>query len=462
MQAIRATTAATTRKIPLFCSSSPSGSVSCLLIYGMSHLTPPHSKFCLYPTTTCLLALWNEPTHSHLQHDNRIIVGVKYCFRYNQRNRALRNQEDGETLDMINVPRPHRRRREKKLMTMDEVNDRFPLLKYKAWRASRADEGLPTEGGITAPGDKVHEADDDTPAPSPSPDAAEATTSNGNKDSPKVNTTISEPSSPVVQHTEHISSPRGEKPASSADPPAGNQEQNERSSDDPQEHSNKDNHLLDDDDNDNDDLIQTALPAELLASPGDSCAICLDTIEDDDDVRGLTCGHAFHASCVDPWLTSRRACCPLCKADYYIPKPRPEGAACPQQERERTSRRHRDRHQIPAEPQAAFTAGRSHPFRSRFFPGRFMLAAPPDPQQGSSRRPRESRPRQRPAVPQGIIDEFSSGARPPRETNRERQPRRLLPLFSLPSFLPSFGSRSQPTNPSTEEPSPRQLESGNR
>lgn len=47
------------------------------------------------------------------------------------------------------------------------------------------------------------------------------------------------------------------------------------------------------------------------------CAICLDTIEDEDEVRGLLCGHVFHAECLDPWLTKRRACCPMCKRDYF-------------------------------------------------------------------------------------------------------------------------------------------------
>lgn len=48
-----------------------------------------------------------------------------------------------------------------------------------------------------------------------------------------------------------------------------------------------------------------------------TCAICLEIIEDDDVVRGLLCGHVFHADCLDPWLTKRRACCPMCKRDYY-------------------------------------------------------------------------------------------------------------------------------------------------
>lgn len=48
-----------------------------------------------------------------------------------------------------------------------------------------------------------------------------------------------------------------------------------------------------------------------------SCAICLEIIEEEDEVRGLMCGHVFHSDCLDPWLTKRRACCPMCKRDYY-------------------------------------------------------------------------------------------------------------------------------------------------
>ncbi|CUM65184.1 uncharacterized protein PRCAT00002812001 [Priceomyces carsonii] len=58
------------------------------------------------------------------------------------------------------------------------------------------------------------------------------------------------------------------------------------------------------------------LHEELHFSSG-TCAICLEVIEDDDLVRGLICGHVFHSECLDPWLTKRRACCPMCKRDYF-------------------------------------------------------------------------------------------------------------------------------------------------
>lgn len=53
----------------------------------------------------------------------------------------------------------------------------------------------------------------------------------------------------------------------------------------------------------------------------DTCAICIEIMNEDSQVRLLTCGHIFHAECVDPWLTTRRAYCPLCKHDYYVPVP---------------------------------------------------------------------------------------------------------------------------------------------
>ncbi len=46
------------------------------------------------------------------------------------------------------------------------------------------------------------------------------------------------------------------------------------------------------------------------------CTICLDTFTDDCMVRGLSCGHAFHVECIDPWLTGKRGCCPTCKHDF--------------------------------------------------------------------------------------------------------------------------------------------------
>jgi len=149
-------------------------------------------------------------------------------------------------------------------------------------------------------------------------------------------------------------------------------------------------------DEDDDDPIRTAAPLEMLGAPGDSCAICIDTLEDDDDVRGLTCGHAFHGACVDPWLTSRRACCPLCKADYYVPKPRPEG-----EDPNASGRRNGgSRGNMPQTPQSAWMGTRGMPFRSRFIgPRGFFFSAPtpedPTQQSYSNSSPRRAERRRR-------------------------------------------------------------------
>lgn len=264
-------------------------------------------------------------------------------------------------------------------MTMDEVNERFPLTKYKAWMTTRAAEGLPTAGGITAAGRPlsvkneegiIKDIDGST--------SAEATSSTTPTKSVFTSTDIAPSGGQEFQHGSpeilSVGSPRQPDHApeiTSTDDRPGTAKSSATHTDAVTKAETNEEGEAEDDE----DQIQTAVPAEQLPDPGDACAICLDTIEEEDDIRGLTCGHAFHASCVDPWLTSRRACCPLCKADYYIPKPRPDGADAAEQP---TGRRARGPN-MPTPPPYAFTgSGRvgSNPFSARrpsmVLPGRFM------------------------------------------------------------------------------------------
>jgi Ring finger domain len=226
-------------------------------------------------------------------------------------------------------------------MTMEEVNERFPLTKYKQWRSTRAEEGLPTAGGITAPASRAASMKDEVGVERPEqlPAKSEADDAEASKEA------AASPSSRTFD-----SKNEPEKKDFAA--PLAKAQQADAATDPQSTNPPHKNSVADDEDEEDVDQIQPTLPAELLPNPGDTCAICLDTIEDDDDVRGLTCGHAFHASCVDPWLTSRRACCPLCKADYYVAKPRNEGSS----ENDEGSS-NRGRVNMPAHPPFAFLGG---------------------------------------------------------------------------------------------------------
>ncbi|RKF56698.1 putative ring-8 protein [Erysiphe neolycopersici] len=252
-----------------------------------------------------------------------IIVGVKYCFRYNARNRAMRS---GNDVDLDNLhTRPHRRRREKRLMTMDEVNERFPLMKYKTWAASRARQGLPTSGGVSRPPScsPSEITPDECLEPSSRTTEIPEEQSKPTDSVTKVNPTSDSPSLIISEKRNHEAIEISEKNTHSK---INNESDQPDKNLYPQPVVNPDGKkvsvVTEDEEDEEDDQIHIAVSPELLTTPGDSCAICIDTLEEEDEVRGLSCGHAFHASCIDPWLTSRRACCPLCKADFYIPKVR--------------------------------------------------------------------------------------------------------------------------------------------
>ncbi|KAI0473642.1 hypothetical protein GGR56DRAFT_541675 [Xylariaceae sp. FL0804] len=288
-----------------------------------------------------------------------IIVGVKYCFRYNARNRQMRGlDENGEPINLENMPtRPHRRRREKKLMTMDEVNDKFPMMKYKTWVLERAREGLPTTGGVSAPGSRANSVVSvegivpeinakEREVPESRADTGAARTSSDREgDQPRASSDNlhASPENGAAGDLAHTGALTQSQTVQTVASTIVKEEETRGSVDEEE-----------------DEQINAALPPELMGTSGDTCAICIDTLEDDDDVRGLTCGHAFHAVCLDPWLTNRRACCPLCKADYYTPKPRNAPAEAdpnnPASANPGDPSRNNGRMNMPRAPQRSFTS----------------------------------------------------------------------------------------------------------
>jgi hypothetical protein len=360
-----------------------------------------------------------------------VILGLKYCCRHRRRRMLGLSDSDSVNggqdelafyLNPIIAPTDiHRRRRkERKVLTMDELNTRFPVKKYSDWGAEREKEGLSATGGISSSmaeevaqtiakvteenSDSNQEANhdgiiieplhglstgadknpqsiaiDSDQIPQDDPSKADQFTNRVETENPPENiaasgnshepvtqptsilspTTIDQPPlydnsivNPTSQDQKRVSSHdvnfdeenfkevnfneakfdevKFEGPDGAEEPQAlseENSKKNEAEGDNSAHgHYNPDlepsTSALHEHDEDSDDEFGVSLVPLNVDSPGDMCAICLDNIEPDSDIRGLTCGHVFHDECITPWLTSRRACCPLCKKDYFIKKPR--------------------------------------------------------------------------------------------------------------------------------------------
>ena len=46
----------------------------------------------------------------------------------------------------------------------------------------------------------------------------------------------------------------------------------------------------------------------------EKCSICIQTIEDNEEIKKMPCNHLYHPLCIDTWLY-RNCHCPVCKAD---------------------------------------------------------------------------------------------------------------------------------------------------
>ncbi|ORX48878.1 hypothetical protein DM01DRAFT_1385423 [Hesseltinella vesiculosa] len=62
-------------------------------------------------------------------------------------------------------------------------------------------------------------------------------------------------------------------------------------------------------------LISYSVGDKNTRNESDCCAICLEEYYQGEQLRLLPCKHSFHPNCVDPWLTTQKKYCPLCKTD---------------------------------------------------------------------------------------------------------------------------------------------------
>jgi E3 ubiquitin-protein ligase RHA2 len=64
---------------------------------------------------------------------------------------------------------------------------------------------------------------------------------------------------------------------------------------------------------------------EEAEAAGVECVLCLSGVEEGEEVRELRCRHVFHRACLDRWLATPPATCPLCRSRLLTTPPRDAG-----------------------------------------------------------------------------------------------------------------------------------------
>ena len=171
----------------------------------------------------------------------------------------MRQTRLSQELGPLNHPAPQESNRDQKLLTLDEINERWPNVTYRELKAKREGLEVANRGHrIISPNQvefnvRSHSDADHQPTPSPNEEFVPAHNTENNGQTLDSNVPVGEESTGEVSASERM--------------------------------------------------------------PTENCAICLEFLEDDDDVRELQCHHYFHQPCIDQWLTNRRGQCPLCKRD---------------------------------------------------------------------------------------------------------------------------------------------------
>ncbi|CAN6647703.1 hypothetical protein TRVA0_022S01750 [Trichomonascus vanleenenianus] len=279
-------------------------------------------------------------------------------FRYFCRRRRHPEQFAAAQQQARTQYRGVRRKKKPKLMTMDEVNEKFPIMPFKLAKPNAA---ASSDDALLHRAPTVHEEDGEEEHKSAFATVTTVPIEDTNQqqqqqqtEQPTVVRSALNTMSRIMEPIERRSMERRSIDRRSMDRVSAPQRLESRKDDitsvpntpigtsfdkgpDLEAQTVEEEHASSSDSAEDEDEVP-----QLGSVDEDICAICIDAMEDHEDVRLLTCKHVFHAECIDPWLTVRRACCPLCKADYYIPKPEAQSPENdPSQQAPPPSRRHR-------------------------------------------------------------------------------------------------------------------------